>query len=591
MGGTLVVSQLIGVSFDYTEIQESSTAAQALEVRSAVDTIDQHMLGIERQVREVSALPWSSGLLGAEDRRQEYQRLMKLVPAIAEIRYVDALGVERIRASRTERDVIDGRQRSESATELREARRTGSYVSEVYFAEGSEPYTTFASRDRDGQGVTLVAINLKFIGDVVSRIRIGHAGRVYVVDSASRLVAHPSQSLVLRQTSLRDAPAFRFISNRLDSEPGTAVSMFESLDLDGREAMVSAGPLSTAPWVLVAEQPRSEVLSPLYSRLVRTALLTLAGLLLAIAASAILAQRLASPILAVRKGAERIAHGDLSARIDVRTGDEVEALAREFNFMADQLQEYTSGLQQKVAAKTAEVELANRHKSEFLANMSHELRTPLNAVIGFSDALREEMFGNLNAKQMEYVRDIHASGQHLLSLINDILDLAKIEAGRMELEVRTFDVATALENCRALIRERAHNQRLTLEFRLPPALGPWRADERKFKQIMLNLLSNAVKFTPAGGTVRVEASNGGDWLEVRVSDTGPGIAKADQAAIFEEFRQLRAGGEKDEGSGLGLALARRLVELHGGDIAVDSDAGRGATFTVRLPRRAAANRG
>jgi signal transduction histidine kinase len=253
---------------------------------------------------------------------------------------------------------------------------------------------------------------------------------------------------------------------------------------------------------VVAEQPRSEVLEPLYARLVRSAVLLLAGLLLAIAASRILARRLAQPILRVRRGAERIAGGDLSTRIDVRTGDEIEALAREFNVMADQLQGYTTGLEQRVAEKTAELELANRHKNEFLANMSHELRTPLNAVIGFSDALQDGMFGPLNAKQREYVGDINASGQHLLSLINDILDLAKIEAGRMELDVRRFDVAAALENCRTLIRERAHRQGLTLDFEVAQELGTWKADERKFKQIVLNLLTNAVKFTPAGGRVR-----------------------------------------------------------------------------------------
>jgi signal transduction histidine kinase len=322
---------------------------------------------------------------------------------------------------------------------------------------------------------------------------------------------------------------------------------------------------------------------------VRSAVLTLAGLLLAIAASRSLARRLARPILRLRRGAERIAGGDLATRIDVRTGDEVEALARQFNVMADQLEDYTTGLQQKVAEKTQELELANRHKSEFLANMSHELRTPLNAVIGFSEALKERMFGDLNPKQMEYVQDIHASGQHLLSLINDILDLSKIEAGRMELDVRRFDVASALENCRTLIRERALRQGLALEFRVEEGLGTWKADERKFKQIVLNLLTNAVKFTPAGGKVQVRAANGGDWLEVIVADTGPGIAPSDHQVIFEEFRQLRAEGEsKNEGTGLGLALTRRLVQLHGGEILLDSAVGHGATFIVRLPREPAA---
>ncbi len=585
VGGVLVVAQLIGVAFDYSEIRATATATQGLEVRSATETIDQYLKGIERQIREVGSLPWSSGLLSAEDRRLEYHRLMKLVPAISEIQLVDRQRRERLKVSRTARDEVDSVRPVVNESEVWSARDQGTHFSEAYFADGSEPFVTLAVRDRDNGGVTLAMLNLKFVGDVVSRIRIGDAGRVYVVDSASRLIAHPNQSLVLRQTLIRDTTVFRGIAEKLREKPSTAIDMFEAHDLEGNEVMVSAAPLSSAQWLVVAEQPKSEVLEPLYARLARSALLTLAGLLLAIAASRTLARRLARPILRVRRGAERIAHGDLSTRIDVRTGDEIEALAREFNGMADQLQEYTTGLQQKVAAKTAELELANRHKSEFLANMSHELRTPLNAVIGFSDVLKERMFGELNPKQMEYVRDINTSGQHLLSLINDILDLAKIEAGRMELDVRRFDVGSALENCRTLIRERAQRQGLTLHFRVEPGIGTWRADERKFKQIVLNLLTNAVKFTPAGGRVEVAAANGSDWLEVSVTDTGPGIARADHGAIFEEFRQLKIeGGSKNEGTGLGLALTRRLVELHGGAIALDSDLGRGARFIIRLPK-------
>ena len=377
VGGTLVASQMIGVAFDYSEIRESATAMQGVEVRSAVGTIDQYLKGIERQIQEVGALPWASGLLGAEDRRIEYHRLMKLVPAIAEIRHVDGVGRERLKVSRTERDEVDSLRPSQSTTEVAAARTQRTHFSDVFFADGSEPFVMLAVRDRDGFGVTLAVLNLKFVGDVVSRIHIGEAGRAYVVDGASRLIAHPNLSLVLRQTQIRDTPVFRGIMEKLQEKPAVAVGMFEARDLDGREVMVSAAPLASAQWLVVAEQPRSEVLEPLYARLVRSAVLTLAGLLLAIAASRILARRLAQPILRVRRGAERIAGGDLSTRIDVRTGDEVEALAREFNVMADQLQGYTTGLEQRVAEKTAELELANRHKSEFLANMSHELRTPL----------------------------------------------------------------------------------------------------------------------------------------------------------------------------------------------------------------------
>jgi signal transduction histidine kinase len=213
--------------------------------------------------------------------------------------------------------------------------------------------------------------------------------------------------------------------------------------------------------------------------------------------------------------------------------------------------------------------------------MSHELRTPLNAIIGFSEALRERMFGELNEKQVEYLNDIHASGRHLLSLINDILDLSKIEAGRMELDVSSFAAPAALEAAMSLVRERAQRNGVALALEMDPAIGEVRGDERKFKQILLNLLSNSIKFTPAGGRVGVRAHLNGTGLEVAVSDTGIGIAPKDQAAVFEEFRQV---GPRAEGTGLGLALTKRFVELHGGAIRLDSAPGRGSTFTFTLPQ-------
>jgi signal transduction histidine kinase len=238
----------------------------------------------------------------------------------------------------------------------------------------------------------------------------------------------------------------------------------------------------------------------------------------------------------------------------------------------------------EIQEKSAQLEVANQHKSEFLANMSHELRTPLNAIIGFSEVLAERMFGEVNEKQAEYLKDIHESGRHLLSLINDILDLSKIEAGRMELELSSFHLPTALSNAMTLVRERAQRHGIQLGLEIDEQLGEVNADERKFKQIMLNLLSNAVKFTPDGGKVDVSATRANGAVEVAVRDTGIGIAPEDQALVFEEFRQVgRDGTRKAEGTGLGLALTRRFVELHGGAIRLESTPGRGSTFTVRLP--------
>jgi signal transduction histidine kinase len=238
----------------------------------------------------------------------------------------------------------------------------------------------------------------------------------------------------------------------------------------------------------------------------------------------------------------------------------------------------------EIEAKGRELEAANRHKSEFLANVSHELRTPLNAIIGFSEVLQERLFGELNDKQAEYTDDILSSGRHLLSLINDILDLSKIEAGRMDLEVTTFDLPMAIENALLLVRERASRHGIKLDRSIDERLGDFTGDERKVKQILVNLLTNSVKFTPEGGQIKVEAMLGDSAVIVSVTDTGIGIGKGDQEAIFEEFRQASGDyAQKREGTGLGLTLTRRFVEMHGGKIWVESEVGKGSKFTFTLP--------
>jgi signal transduction histidine kinase len=237
----------------------------------------------------------------------------------------------------------------------------------------------------------------------------------------------------------------------------------------------------------------------------------------------------------------------------------------------------------EIEDKSRQLEIASLHKSEFLANMSHELRTPLNAIIGFSEVLAEKMFGDVNAKQAEYLQDILESGRHLLSLINDILDLSKIEAGHMELERADFDLPSAIENALILVRERASRRSITLGYTLDERVGVIGGDERKVKQALLNLLSNALKFTPEGGRIDVGARLRDGLAEISVADTGVGIAAADQEAVFEEFRQVGAAEKRAEGTGLGLALTRKFVELHGGKIWVRSELGRGSTFTFTLP--------
>jgi signal transduction histidine kinase len=246
--------------------------------------------------------------------------------------------------------------------------------------------------------------------------------------------------------------------------------------------------------------------------------------------------------------------------------------------------QYVRGAQQARTARAA-AEAANQAKSEFLANMSHELRTPLNAIIGFSEVLSERMFGEINEKQAEYLADIQESGRHLLSLINDILDLSKIEAGRMELEPSDFDLPSAIEHSLILVRERAQRRGIGLGHTVDEQLGMIHADERKLKQVLLNLLSNALKFTPEGGRIDVRAALRDGIAEVSVTDTGIGISPEDQEAVFEEFRQVGTASKKVEGTGLGLAISKKFIELHGGKIWVTSQVGTGSTFAFTLPPR------
>jgi len=239
----------------------------------------------------------------------------------------------------------------------------------------------------------------------------------------------------------------------------------------------------------------------------------------------------------------------------------------------------------EIEQKSRELQVASQHKSEFLANMSHELRTPLNAIIGYSELLEEEAGDLDGGRLVPDLQKIATAAKHQLSLINDILDLSKVEAGRMELDLSEFDLPHAIENALILVRERASRRGIRLGSTIDERLGVMRGDERKVKQVLLNLLSNALKFTPEGGRIGVRAGVQDGVAEVCVTDTGVGIAPEDQEAVFEEFRQVGTADKKVEGTGLGLALCRRFVELHGGRIWVKSQVGQGSTFTFTLPVR------
>ena len=329
------------------------------------------------------------------------------------------------------------------------------------------------------------------------------------------------------------------LAQRTSNETAQLVAANSSADASSRNLFIAAGAISVA---------------------------------LALALGLILALSLIGPIQRTEARLAEIAGGDFSGRLDVPNRDELGSLAANVNRMNDELRRLYS-----------ELETASRHKSEFLANMSHELRTPLNAIIGFSQVLRQRLFGEINPKQEEYLDDVLASGNHLLSLINDVLDLSKVEAGHVELELTDFSLRAALERSLVMVRERAAEGGVRLSLELAPDVDVVRADERRVRQIAFNLLANAVKFTPAGGGVVVATERAGGEVHVSVTDSGPGVAPEDRERIFGEFQQTEVGVREHEGTGLGLAVSRRLVELHGGRIRVESGPGGGSRFIFTLP--------
>ncbi len=599
VAAALVTSGLTELYFSYQDNKDALTRIQSEKARSAAASIDQFLDPILIQIRGVARPPVDRGTKGLDEREVNYLRLFDRVPDVSQVSYLDASGREALRVSQFEVAVRRSGKDASNEQRFRVARSKGPYLGEVYFRRGSRPHMTISVAEAaPGRGVVAAEIDLRFVGDVISNARVGSAGYAYAIDGRGRLVAHPDINLVLKKTSFASLPQVRAALEGVTPE---ARSVTTGRDFNGGEVLSASQSIDRLGWRVFVEEPLSEAFAPLKSAIWRTAFLLIAFLLLAIATSVLLARRLVRPIESIQAAAAKIGSGALDQRIDIATNDELGALAEEFNRMATQLQESYAGLEQKVEERTRELakalaeldeksrelEAASLHKSEFLANMSHELRTPLNAVIGFSQVLREELFGELNEKQKGYVDDILSSGSHLLSLINDVLDLSKVEAGQIELEVAPFSLPESLERGVVMVRERALKDGVQVTLAASPDVDLVAGDERRIRQVIFNLLSNAVKFTPAGGNVDVRATQVNGEVRVSVSDTGPGIAAEDLDRIFQEFQQTDAGIEQREGTGLGLALSKRLVELHGGRIWVDTELGQGSTFVFTLPARVA----
>jgi len=584
---TLLASGLSGMYFSY---QENVAALVELQHEKAVGTaykIEEYLKAIEHEIGWTTMPQAFPEISVIDQRRVDYLKLLRQVPAITEVAYLDVYGKEKLRVSRLAMDVVGSNKDFSKAPQFTEAKAGKSWFGQVYFRKETEPYMTLAVvASRDDTGVSVADVNLKFIWDVITQIKIGKAGYAYVVDAQGRLVSHPDISRVLQKSDFSQFPQVRAALAGAHSQVGAASQVTIADSATGEPVLVATAPITSLGWAVLVEQPRTEAFAPLYASMKQTGLLLLVGLILSFLVSLVLVRRMVTPIQALRSGAAQIGAGRLDHRIDVHTGDELETLAEQFNRMATDLQESYSGLERKVEERTQQLEIASRHKSAFLANMSHELRTPLNAIIGYSELLAEDAAAQSNTEVLADLNKIRGAGKHLLSLIDDVLDLSKIEAGKMQLAPTDFDLRGLVDVTLVYLQPMLARGKNRLETRLEIDGVVMHSDPIRVRQVLFNLLSNACKFT-RHGVITVSARRDRTVQPERVlfsvRDTGEGITAENLVQLFQPFVQATTAGRMHDGTGLGLALCRRFCELMGGEINVVSELGKGSEFSFWLP--------
>ena len=592
IAGGLISSAVFEIYFRYRESQEHIALLGREAAAVAALKIDRFVQEIATAIKASTKSREAAESRVSPEYKFELKRLLYLAPAITEAVALDIRGVKQAQVSRAGAVSHNTRSDFNASPGFQRALQGKPDYGPVYFVQNSEPYTTIAFPIEHFAGTVIgvlqAEVNLKYVWDVVSSIKAGEAGYAYVVSRSGDLISHRDISLVLQRRNLGHLTQVKAAFQAASGAPRPEVTV--AYNVEGKKVISSYAFIPSLQWVVIIERPAEEAYAPLYASMLRTSALLLVGFSMALLASLFVTQRVVRPLEALRRGVERIGKGDLIHRLDLKTGDEIEILADEFNEMAAHLQEAYAGLERKVAERTQALTTANerleeasKHKSEFLANVNHELRTPMSAIIGYGRLVLRATEGQISQLQRENLQDLLHNAERLLNQIDSLLDFAKIEAGKIEIQLEPLSVDELVQGAAATIEPMLNKDSVRLSRDIPSDIGPIYTDREKFKQIILNLLGNAVKFTDRG-EIKISACQENGNFKLAVADTGIGIDKADMNRIFEEFDRGRLtsdGGYR--GTGLGLAIVKRLVDVLGGSIAVESEVGKGSTFTVMLP--------
>ena len=574
LGIALLGNGLVNIWFMYEENRSNLHRLQSEQAAAAAEKISQFVEEIETQIGWTTHFSWSAATL--DQREIDGRRLMRQVPAITELTLLDPQGRERLRLSRQAEDRFGSNADHSTDEGFKVAIAGKVHYGPIYFRRETEPYMTLAvGGARRDAGVSVAEVNLKHIWDVVSQIHVGRGGKAYVVGPNGNLIAHPDISRVLRNMSLAHLP--QVAAARLASAARVPSSV-SALDLDGHKVLTTFAAVRPLDWLVFIELPAHEANAPLYGVLARWLVLTIAGLLLALGAALLLARHMVVPIRSLAAGAQQIGAGALDHRIEIATGDELQALAAQFNSMAGRLQSSYEGLERKVDERTRKLQEANTAKSRFLAVASHDLRQPLHALNLFVSQLGSTVDV---AERQRLTRNIASSIDSMNRFFNELLDISRLDSGALTPRTAGFPMEDVLTRIETTFSGAAHEK--GLHVRVVKSSAWVESDPILIGRILLNLVSNAVRYTSVGGVV-VGCRRVGGRLRVDVCDSGPGIAQDQQRIIFGEFYRVQPDGQDaGEGLGLGLAIVERLCTLLDHPLALQSALGRGSRFSITLP--------